>query len=218
MTQSRFDIEALLPALTAGKLILVPNQRTREALIHSANLAADKQVWRWPRVEAIDIWLKELWLRHAAMGLEHFCNLQLIDTTEELFIWLKLVESSLDETPLLNPEETAGSLSRSYQLSRQWLIDADADDLLTSYAGIPDVAAFLRWVQQFRNFCQRYELVSLADLAHLLLDHIALLELEPEIVLVNFFQPPPLYQKLFLALEARVKLSRLECNLAATGR
>lgn len=202
MSGNQIDLAPLLPAIEAGRLILVPNHRSREAILDCLVWRSDHPVRRTARVYAIDIWLRELWQQSADMGLEPCCSRHPLDAHEEHLIWLMLVEKSLAQTPLLDPEDTAVSLSRSYQLYRQWFLAPEQQQSLAAYGGIHDVGAFLNWMRQYQAYCDSKQRVSLVDLTWLLVDALEDGELvaEPDIVLVNFYQPPPLYDRLFDSL------------------
>ena len=219
MPISRFDISSLSTVLeTRGTLlstnhttVLTPNHRTRDAILDSYPNDSSVNSWRTPHVYAIDVWLKRLWRLAASQGIAPFIEHQILESIEEHFIWTSIIENSLDTIPLLNPDETAAEASRAYQTLRQWLPDNSTDAKLESYRDLPDIGVFLNWKKSYSAYCNRKHLISLVDYTHKLIAEIdKVLPLLPtELVLVNFFQPPPLYQLLFASLQPHVLIHNI---------
>lgn len=197
MTISRFTIESISAPLARGNLILVPNHRMRDAILYSYGHSKQQSgAWTSPRVLAIDIWLQNTWQNLSDRGIDPFNQFHLLGKQEEYFIWLEILESSVNNIPLLNPGETALAVSRAYQLAKQWYMDEIA---LSSFSGISDVAAFLQWSDQFTGYCRRHQLIGLSDATEKIVIELDEndSELEGEIYLLGFSNPPPLYQSLF---------------------
>lgn len=221
MPINRFDIAPLLPALESGAVILVPNNRIRDAVLAAYAAASTQRVFRTPAVFAIDIWIQETWEFNANRGLSPFAELTILGATEELFIWLSIVEKSLKQIPLLNPEETAASVSQSYRQLKQWLLDDPQLLEMEPYSGIPDVAAFRDWIMQYQDFCQQQQCQSLVDATIGLIAELgadSALRLPQEILLLNFHQPPPLYRQLFDALAQLTSVQSLLTNSSNTSK
>jgi hypothetical protein len=119
MSINRFNIEPLLPAIAQNALILVPNHRIRDAILSSHASQAGAAAFRTPRVFAIDIWIRDMWELASNRALSSFCNLQLIDAAAEHFIWIGIIERSLSELPLLNPDQTARIVGQSYYYTKR---------------------------------------------------------------------------------------------------
>lgn len=218
MPLQRFDISALQPALANGALILTPNHRTRDAILSAYASHCKESVWRSPRVMAIDIWLRELWESLASQGLEPFSQLQLMHSSEESLCWISIVEQSLARIPLLNPDETAALLSHSYQLTRQWLTEDGDLAALANYRAIPDIAAFLDWQSMYESQSRDTGLLGLTDAVRQLIKGLekGALPIAGPVVLVNFFQSPPLYDKLFNLLGQHCDVKQISCNTDKT--
>ena len=218
MSINRFNIEPLLPAIAQNALILVPNHRIRDAILSSHASQAGAAAFRTPRVFAIDIWIRDMWELASNRALSSFCNLQLIDAAAEHFIWIGIIERSLSELPLLNPDQTARIVGQSYRSLQQWLSNGDDPREALGATAIPDVAAFLNWVEQYRQYGEKNHLINLVDCTQTLLaalDQTALNLLGEDVYLVNFYQPPPLYQRLFANLDAVATVHMLQTNVPA---
>lgn len=209
MPVNRLNIDAIAGSLSRGATVLVPTNRLRDIVSHAY---ADRQagVYRTPQVLGIDVWITGLWQQAGALGIAPYDQLQALSSSEEIFIWIEIIEESLEELPLLNPEETANTVSRAYQLMKQWRLDQDHLQELESYRVIPDIAAFLDWSARFERRCQQRSVASLSDcLVQINADLEAgvPLPLAEEFLLLNFYEPPPLYAELFEKLNRRTTLN-----------
>lgn len=219
MTIRRLNVDSIKDKLSGGATVLVPNNRLRDIIIH-AYAETQKPVHLSPKVQSIDIWITDLWRQCAQQGIEPYNQLQALSSSEEIFIWIEIIEESLEKLPLLNPEETANSVSRAYQLMKQWRLDQDHLDVLESYRVIPDIAAFLDWSRKFEQRCQQRNIASLADCLVQINQDLATnhnLPLADEIVLINFYQPPPLYAELFSLIDEQSKVSTHNYHYESSG-
>ncbi len=205
MSIRRFDIQPLLPLLEAGYTVLTPNNRSVDAILREyastmRGAGESAQSWERPAAFAIDIYIQQLWQRAASLGLSPFNTTQLLGRFDEQEIWLNIVRSSVDAYPLLNSEETASAAARSYRLYQQW--DVAASGETERFANAIDFQTFLDWSKQFEKRCTQLKAVSLSDASRTIVMHIAELAaiLPSKIALINFNQPPPLYEELFSAL------------------
>ncbi|MDA1370071.1 MAG: PD-(D/E)XK nuclease family protein [Proteobacteria bacterium] len=199
----RIDLASLGDALIRGATVLVPNHRIREAVLAEFTTSFKPTTFRTPQVIAIDIWIKKQWETLAIAGEQPFISYRIMSAAEELLLWTSIVENTRDLLPLLNPEETAALVSHSYLLMKQWIPATRAQLQLQANAGLVDISAFMAWVEQFQKQCEEKQLISLVDCTEKLvdtLDHSELLQNSTDILLLNFYQPPPLYQALFAKL------------------
>ena len=189
--------------------MLVPNHRIRDAVLAEFTASTNSGIFRTPQVIAIDIWIKKLWETLAISGEQPFLNYRVMSATEEFLLWTSIVETTQDRIPLLNPEETATLVSHSYQLMKQWIPAERVQRELQASAGLVDISAFIAWIEQFQKLCEEKQLVSLVDCTVLLVDrlvHTQWLQKSGEILLLNFYQPPPLYKALFAKLPDASKI------------
>lgn len=202
-TGSDFNLDVVAEALHSQKTIIVPNSHLRDALLRSILRQSPAGVTRRPAVFAIDIWIKQTWQQLAQSGIQPCAGREILSASEELLIWLRIVEAGLQDYPLLNPQQTATALSHAYQLQRQWQLDRPDGSALQRYDGIEDVRVFLNWQQQFIELCQQHHCYPLTDAVEQLITIIPeqpLPDAGRGYLLVNFNQPPPLYRALLDAL------------------
>lgn len=195
----RIDTLHLTPYLTGQYSILVPNQRIRESLLQAIAGQRPDSCWLTPQINAIDIWIRNQWLLLSNRGLAPFAPLRLLDSVEESCIWLNLIEQDLSNNPLLSTGEAADSAQQAYQLFRLWLDDGSVSARLPPGSGIPELNRFRTWSAQFHSYCQAHSLISLADATRTLIDawNEGSIAIPQRLVMLNFYQPPPLYSRLF---------------------
>lgn len=215
LTGARLNLEPLRAALDRGATILVPNDRSREAilasLLASANSGtpadpasrpgADAQaVMATPDVLPVDIWIKRQWDLAASRGIAPCAELGILSANEEFLVWLQLIESSLPTLPLLHPEDTARNVAQAYQTLRQFRLDEAGE--LRQFAASADVSAFLDWARGFGHYCETHHCLALVDATTRIVELYAegVLPAPEDLLLVNFLQAPPLYQTLFARL------------------
>lgn len=208
MAIRRFDIEPLLPLLSNGFTLLTPNNRSVDGILREyasgfRTSSETAKVWERPTVFAIDIYIQQLWQLAASQAIAPFNEMQLLGRFDEQELWLQIVRSSYEKYPLLNSEETAKSVARSYRFFQQW--DVAASGEMERYSSAVDFQTFLDWSEQFEARCKKINAVSLSHASRVIANHIEEIKqiLPNKIALINFNQPPPLYVELFDAL-ARV--------------
>ena len=116
---NRVSLEPLQKALSKDVTILVPNTRLRDALIGSYTETQKKAVFSSPPIISIDVWIRSLWEELASQGLSPFTDRLPVSSSEEFFLWISIIENERFKTSLLNPEETARSVSHAYQLRKK---------------------------------------------------------------------------------------------------
>lgn len=220
MTIKRISIGPLEAAIAANATILVPNSRVRDALLNAYAQRCDSEVFRTPTILGIDVWVRRIWALAASHGIPAFAGRQPISSTEESFVWMEIIEAAKDRVPLLNPEETARAVSHAYQLLRQWQLEEEQGEVLSSHRVIPDIAVFLDWKTEFEAECERRQLISLADCLKVINRHclnVGPLPIGNDFCLYNFLSPPPLYAELFAALEKHHSVQRINSVQSDSG-
>ncbi|MEQ8313923.1 MAG: PD-(D/E)XK nuclease family protein [Gammaproteobacteria bacterium] len=220
MAIKRISLGNIKTAIEAGSIVLVPNNRLRDAVLHAYAQSKENDVYATPRVLGIDVWVRECWDVSAQTGLSPYSETRPVSTMEEIFLWTEIIESSLDRYPLLNPEETANVVGRAYQTMKHWQLDKNHEEVLQSYDVIPDINAFLNWCQRFQVLCRERRLISLADCLHQINKDLRAgvpLPLHGNYLLLNFYQPPPLYAALFSSLELIGDVQRENRNTETRG-
>lgn len=211
----RLNLNELLPALVDGTQIIVPNLRIKDAILSQFLETFQRGIAPTPHIDPIDVYIKKRWTHFAKLGIIPCKGKQILESHEEHLLWIQIIESSLAEIPLLNPEDTANTVSQSYRLAKQWIDQELFANELKKNTGIPDNDVFAQWVKSFNKLCRDKNYISLVDatqeLVALASDEARLNDERPTL-LVNFYDPPPLYQKLLKRFDKVTS-----CLMANTG-
>ena len=208
MPISRFQIDSLLSAFDQDQTLLTPNHRSAKVIMQAyANKKKIGEVWSRPQVFAIDIWLQQLWTKLSINGIEPFCKLQILDSFSEQCVWTEQLKASAERYPLLNIQETAAAVSHSYHIYNQWFLCEKLKPGDSKYS--QNFSAFLYWSQRYKSFLEKHELIGLSDAILILIPslHELVRFLPSRVLLVNFNDPPPLYDRLIGTLEDVLELS-----------
>ncbi len=208
MAITRIKLQTILPYIEAGATILAPNLRIKDAILSQYLEAVDSGIALTPKIVPIDVFILQNWEVNGRRGITPCNELLLLTANEEFLLWNEIIEESLSEIPLLNPDETANAVAHSYQLGRQWL-DADIfEKELSANSGIADVAVFSRWSNSFQKKCKELNRISLVDAIPIFVRLLQedKLVIPDNLLLVNFYDPPPLYQRLFAAIPNSTEL------------
>ena len=203
MTINRINLKKLLPYIEEGAILLTPNLRIRDAIVCQYLNETKTGVAPTPEVYPVDVFIQDHWKIHARRSAGSNSNLSLISSQEELLIWDHVLETSLLSESLLNTEETANTIAHSYRMGKQWLDNEIFNQEVTKKSDIKDVAVFSEWIELFQKYCNQHRVINLVDATQILTEVILKNGLGTSlkrVVLVNFFNPPPLYRKLFTAL------------------
>ena len=204
MTITRINLQQILPHIESGSTILAPNLRVKDAILSQYLNSLAATVAITPNVIPIDVFIRKYWELNARQSLNPCNELQLLTASEEFLLWNEIIEDSLDTIPLLNPDEMANAVAHSYQLARQWLDPEIIKEELKANSIIADVAVFSQWVEIFQNRCSALQLITLVDAIATftqLLRSEKIVSFPDKLILVNFYDPPPLYQNFFAALQ-----------------
>ena len=121
MAINRIDVDTLKKHIDDRKTILVPNLRTKDAVLFQILEENKGFISPSPKIFPIDIFIQKLWELNARTGTSDCSFSRIISSEEESLIWESIIEAYLKSTPLLNITETSAIVSRSYQLTRQWI-------------------------------------------------------------------------------------------------
>ena len=204
MTITRINLQQILPHIESGSTILAPNLRVKDAILSQYLNSLAATVAITPNVIPIDVFIKKYWELNARQSLNPCNELQLLTASEEFLLWNEIIEDSLEKIPLLNPDEMANAVAHSYQLARQWLDPEIFKEELKANSSIKDVAVFSQWAEIFQNRCSTLQLISLVDAIATftqLLRSEKVVSFPDKLILVNFYNPPPLYLNFFAALQ-----------------
>src|SRR5690348_12320016 len=139
-------------ALETGLAVFTPNRRlAAEWHKHYAHYQAENNKLSYPTpcILNLTVWMNTLFEHAILSGLTPVP--QLLNTTLAHYLWESLVQSTTDETPLLQPSRTAQLLQSAYTTLKQWLIPLN-DPALTP---TPEDERANQWMQRYEKLCQQ---------------------------------------------------------------
>lgn len=218
MSDKHTDIVSLSTAIESGCLILTPNHRS-SVQVHESygdlkKANSQTAVSRSPAIFPIDIWIQNVFqeLLHTENTTPIYT---VLDSSQELAVWQSIIRESALTSPLLNLENAAGSVLEAHRLMIQWQIKPNS---LQAYKNntsdssyLDDCTAFLHWQEQYRRYCKEEKLSSFSELLQTILPLLRMHSsiLPKKIILLDFNNPPPLYQELFEILQNNIELEYL---------
>src|SRR5947209_6115734 len=139
-------IEPLLPQIENGAIVLTANRRLARSLSREYNeicLRSGMRAWSAVPILPFGAWLNSLWSDAVLMGrVSSF----LLNETQELSLWERIVLESEAGSELLQPREAARIAAQAWGLSKQYRLPA----LPVSRLGnAPDAEVFATWAAEF---------------------------------------------------------------------
>lgn len=203
MAIRRFQItEELRCKINAGYTILTPTHRISTALLESLTEDTISRSWIKPNVIPIDLWIKRKWHELAHQSISPCCDYEILEGFEEQTLWSLCIENSSENHPLINPQETARLVSKAHQELNSFCSSNELKKIKASRKN-KNFTFFSNWRE---SFLERTEAIKALPLSSALLKLVMLLTEKPDrikedIALVNFYDPPPSYEMLFLCLQ-----------------
>ena len=148
-------------ALSEYDVVLTVNQRLVSVLMRDyeqQQCAAGKNVWQTPIIMALSTWLEQCYLEHCDQSLTA-CPL-LLNTSQELALWRRIISDSPRAEHLLNIEATIRLAQQASVLVQHWQLTLE--DLLTN--SHLDCEVFAGWHQQFEQLLDQENYLTKAQL------------------------------------------------------
>lgn len=151
-----------LAQLDKSTVLVVPTR----SLVTSLNerlarhyLASNTAVWEAPAILVWSDYLRALWQanRHDFAASEG--ALSLISAQQSLLVWTQIIEQSRrneQALTLLNVQQTARAVQRSWRLMHEWLVPAEA----IKQDHVADTEQFLYWLDEYRQKLSRRGLID----------------------------------------------------------
>ncbi|HEU5281197.1 MAG TPA: PD-(D/E)XK nuclease family protein [Gammaproteobacteria bacterium] len=161
-------ITDICKALENGLTVFTPNRRLAAEWHKHYARYQEKQgrlSYPTPCIMNLTIWMNTLFEHVALSGLEQTPSL--LNTTLAHYLWESIVQSTTDETPLLQPSRTAQLLQSAYTTLKQWQISLN-DPALTNSA--EDERAN-QWMQRYHQLCKQNTWLDQAELPDWLIKH-----------------------------------------------
>lgn len=176
--------------------ILTPNRRLAATLHHDYQhyrIEQGDECWQTADILPISTWLQRLWSEQINQTIN--AAPLLLTTTQESFIWEKIISKSKTSHQLLQVSETAELVRSAWGLLKQWQVDLT----LPIFTSSEDYAALTEWITEFQKRCAENNWLDSATLVDVVIQKIQSkqIKLPNEIILIGFTEINPQLQVLF---------------------
>lgn len=161
MMRPLFDIDTLKDQIEKGALILTPNNRLANKIRQAWGLRQQQSghhSWPAPRVEAIESWLDEQWLRCVDLGVMAAGAGTPVNPQMELILWEQAIDQDSEKPDVLLPGTLTRQARSAYDIVQRWQV---SDVILQQ-----ETPMFWRWVEHFRRALTTHRLITTADKAY----------------------------------------------------
>ena len=139
--------------LDSATAILVPTRSLATSLhenLARQRVALGQRVWEAPNILVWSDYLKQLWRLNRQQLSKQTGALTLISAQQSALIWTQVIDASRREErslTLLNVQQTAKAVQRSWRLMHDWLIAPQT----LSRDHVADTTQFLTWLEDYRE-------------------------------------------------------------------
>jgi len=155
--------------LTQQTAVIVPTRSLANSLqeqIAAHHLSNDQSVWEAPTILVWQDYIQHLWLANRDNVSQAY---QVISAQQSLLLWHKVVDASRrqeSEFTLLDVQQTAQAMQRSWRLMHDWRLDIDT--LKLDHAA--DTQQFITWFETYQALLTQRAYLDNALLADTLLN------------------------------------------------
>ncbi len=183
-----------LANITPGTVVLVPTrglQHSLSKLYAEQQIAAGIQAWKTPNILVWEDYIETLW----RANIQHFDQAYIrLDNAQAFIVWQQVITAAKkddSELILLNEQQTASVVQRSWKLAHKWRIDFE---LLNQHDDI-DSKAFLEWCQAYESKLRQKNWIDSAKLESLLMHSTHSLKTFPDQLIFAYFDLMTSHQK-----------------------
>jgi probable DNA repair protein len=155
-------IEPLLPEIENGAIVLTANRRLARLLAgdyDGIRSRSEIQAWSAARIVPLGTWLSSLWSDALLTGR---ADRLVLNETQELSLWERIIRESEAGGELLQPREAARVAAQAWLLSKQYRLPNPSQSRLGNAS--PDAAAFADWAAEFARVCDEHGWITSAEL------------------------------------------------------
>ncbi|GHA10238.1 ATP-dependent helicase [Arenicella chitinivorans] len=148
--------------LDSATAVLVPTRSLATSLhenLARQRIALGQRVWEAPNILVWSDYLKQLWRLNRQLLAKKTGALTLISAQQSALIWTQVIEASRREEhslTLLNVQQTAKAVQRSWRLMHDWLITPQTLRL----DHVADTTQFLAWLDDYRQRLKQRGLID----------------------------------------------------------
>ncbi len=157
---------AMLPR---GTTIITGNARLSRQMLHEFDQQQQdrgEQIWESPDILPRDSWLRRCW--DECVYSDPISTPVLLDASQELVLWERVIENSGAAEILLDAPTTAGTVAQAWNILHGWGLPRTA----TLFEGVPDAEVFFGWMNTVESNLRDNHWLTASQLPQALTDRI----------------------------------------------
>ena len=167
-------------------IVIVPTRGLQHSLSKryaELQISAGRTAWQTPKIIVWEDYIEQLWHKNKHMFETAYIRL---DKTQAFLIWQQIISKEKKNTAellLLNEQQTAKVVQRSWQLANKWQVEIQA---LQQKSDI-DSAAFVSWCHAYQTKLKEKNWIDPSQIEHLLIANTSTLRGLPEKLVFAYF-------------------------------
>ncbi len=189
---------ALLQKINPSTTIITPNRRLAATLhrLYQLSQQSNQSVsWETPAILPLGAFIERTFTEYA---MDSFSDIPfLLNPTQELFLWEKILSHTKESEQLLQLSDTAKLIKSAWGLLKQWDISLSHP----AFHQTEDGMTLLNWINEYQTFIKKKCWLDSANLPNYLIEKINAneIKLPSHLILVGFTDLSPQWQALFSA-------------------
>jgi len=198
----------------SNELILTVNRRLAQTLRAEYDQQQSQLAPVWESIEVLPLnsWLKQIW---AGISNE---SARLLTPAQELHLWIKIIQETAQDYPLLQIDNTAQLIQQAWELLHYWQLPLD---MIKNSEQTPEVRQFLNWLDLFVDYCQQHNWLSEAVLPGKLEktgSWVKSFILHKKIRLAGFDELTPAHESLINSLRQLTEVTEIQMPIKITQK
>ena len=200
----------LFEKLASGALILTANARLARRLINTW-VETQKGVVAKPKIYS--------WQEYLFNFYEDLSWPKILKPGEAHWIWREIIKTSSHSLGLIQPEATAKTAHRAYEILLDWCLNFSDPLVLQGFPESPEFSCFLSWAENFEDKTKKINAVTQARALSLISEHENFIPEEKEIILLGFESFSPRFTKILKTWELKnYKIEKFEFIIKARAQ
>ena len=202
-----------LQNISQDTVVIVPTRGLQHSLSKQyaeSQIAEGKTAWQTPQIIVWDDYIEYLWQTNKPALSSTYTRL---NNTQALLVWQQIItraKKENDDLLLLNEQQTASVVQRSWQLAHKWRVPlydiAIREDL--------DSAAFASWCKAYTERLDKNHWFDAAQIEKLIVDKTTILDALPAALLFAYFDLTTANQRAHIEACEQRNISVSYCSAA----
>ena len=200
-----------LANISKDTVVIVPTRGLQHSLLKQyaeGQIVAGKSAWQTPQIIVWDEYIEYLWQANKHVFQSAYIRL---NNTQEVLVWQQIITRAKKENSaflLLNEQQTANVVQRSWHLVHKWRIPLKDVALQNDL----DSAAFASWCTTYTKQLETNQWLDSGQLEQLIVDKTTTLQGVPEQLIFAYFDLMTASQKMHIQACEQRNISVSHCS------